>query len=170
MTTLPLPATNPLLDLVLQRTVDVPCDQVWAAWTTPDLLMQWFCPLPWKTVECDIDLRPGGAFRTVMQSPEGQKFPGEGCYLEVVPNRRLTWTSLLGGGFRPKVDSPSQGPDFTCVLSFEPAGADGRRTRYTAHAMHRDVQGAKTHAEMGFQDGWGTALDQLVALMQPRQP
>ena len=173
MTAHPTPApapslqTDPLLDLVLQRTVDVSCDKVWAAWTTPDLLMQWFCPLPWKTVECDIDLRPGGAFKTVMQSPEGERFPGEGCYLEVVPQRRLTWTSVLKGGFRPSVD-PSGGPDFTCVLTLEPAGPNGQQTIYTAHAMHRNPEGAPAHAKMGFQDGWGAALDQLVALMKGR--
>ena len=100
-----------------------------------------------------------------MQSPDGERFPSEGCYLDVVPNRRLVWTSVLKGGYRPSND-PSGGPDFTCILTFEPAGADGNSTRYTAHAMHRNADGAQAHAQMGFQDGWGKALDQLVALMQ----
>ena len=42
---------------------DLPPDAIWRAWTTPALLMQWFCPRPWSVVECDIDLRPGGVFR-----------------------------------------------------------------------------------------------------------
>ena len=51
---------NPALDLVLERTIAVAPEKVWAAWTQPELLMQWFTPAPWKTVACEIDLRPGG--------------------------------------------------------------------------------------------------------------
>lgn len=92
---------NPELDLVLERIIDVPRELVWTAWTTPEKLMQWFCPLPWKTVECEIDLRVGGRFYTVMQSPEEQNFPNTGCYLELVENEKLTWTNALEPGFRP---------------------------------------------------------------------
>lgn len=51
---------NPKLDLVLERFVDVPPRLVWAAWTQPKHVMRWFTPAPWKTVDCEIDLRPGG--------------------------------------------------------------------------------------------------------------
>ena len=40
---------NPQLDLTFERVIDVPRELVWQAWTTPKLLMPWFCPLPWKT-------------------------------------------------------------------------------------------------------------------------
>jgi uncharacterized protein YndB with AHSA1/START domain len=56
------------------------------------ITQQWFTPAPWKTVDCEIDLRPGGLFRTVMRSPEGQEFPNVGCYLEIVENEKLIWT------------------------------------------------------------------------------
>ena len=66
---------DPKLDLVLERTIDVPRELVWAAWTQPEHLSQWFTPAPWTVSECGIDLRPGGIFRTVMRSPEGREFP-----------------------------------------------------------------------------------------------
>ena len=53
---------NPELDLQFERIVDVPREKIWEAWITPKLLMPWFCPLPWKTIECEIDLRAGGIF------------------------------------------------------------------------------------------------------------
>ena len=52
--------TNPKLDLILERVVDVPREIVWAAWTKPEHIKKWFTPAPWKTVDCEIDLRPGG--------------------------------------------------------------------------------------------------------------
>ena len=154
---------DPAPDLVLERVIDVPVDRVWAAWTQPELIVQWFTPAPWKTVACTIDLHPGGAFRTTMESPEGEQFPNTGCILEVVDQRRLTWTSVLGAGFRPVVPADgAEGLPFTAVIAMEPAGAG---TRYTATAIHPDAALADRHREMGFHDGWGSALDQLVALV-----
>ena len=63
---------DPKLDLVLERIVDVPRELVWMAWTAPEHLKKWFTPVPWTTVDCEIDLRPGGIFRTVMRSPEAE--------------------------------------------------------------------------------------------------
>jgi len=148
---------DPLLDLVLERTVDLPPEKVWAAWTQPELLMRWFCPLPWSVSACEIDLRPGGVFKTTMRSPEGEEFPNTGCWLEVVPMRRLVFTDTLLPGFR-----PAPNPFMTGVIRLEPAGAG---THYTAMARHLDAGATERHAAMGFQEGWGKALDQLVALM-----
>lgn len=159
---------DPKLDLVLERIVDVPKELVWAAWTKPEHIKKWFTPAPWKTVDCEIDLRPGGLFRTVMQSPEGQNFPNVGCYLEVLPGERLIWTDAFGPGFRPAIrdaNDPHCGlPSFmTGVITLE---AHGKGTKYTALAIHRDEEGKKKHEELGFHDGWGKALDQLVALVK----
>jgi uncharacterized protein YndB with AHSA1/START domain len=145
---------DPKLDLVLERVIDVPRELVWRAWTTPEHIRPWFCPKPWTTIDCEIDLRPGGIFRSVMRSPEGQEFPNVGCYLEVIPNERLVWTDALLPGYR-----PSPEPFFTAVLTLEPSGTG---TRYVATAIHRDEAGRKKHEEMGFHGGWGTVVDQLV--------
>ena len=157
---------DPDLDLVLERVVDVPPKLVWAAWTRPEYLKKWFTPAPWQTVDCEIDLRPGGIFRTVMRSPEGEEFPNTGCYLEVIENEKLVWTAALKPGYRPL--APDHHPEnaacpllFTGVILLEPHGSG---TKYTAIAIHGDQEGAKNHAEMGFHDGWGKTLDQLVAL------
>lgn len=155
---------NPKLDLVLERVVDVPRELVWKAWTTPEYLKKWFTPAPWKTVDCEIDLRPGGIFRTVMRSPEGTDHPNVGCYLEVVENEKLVWTDALEKGYRPST-TPNDCIDsfFTAIIMLEP---HGRGTKYTVIALHPDEEGRKRHEERGFQDGWGTALDQLVAFVK----
>ena len=146
---------DPKLDLVLERVVDVPRELVWAAWTRPEHLRKWFTPAPWTVADCEIDLRPGGIFRTVMRSPEGKEFPNIGCYLEVVPNERLVWTDALLPGYR-----PAENPFMTAIITLE---SQGNGTRYTAVAIHRDDAGRKKHEDMGFYQGWGKALDQLVA-------
>ena len=150
---------DPKLDLVLERVVDVPPSMVWAAWTTPEYLKKWFTPAPWQTVDCEIDLRPGGIFRTVMRSPEGEEFSNTGCYLEVIENENSSAPPRSSLANRPQ--NPTAALLFTAVILLEPHGAG---TKYTAIAIHGDKDGAKKHADMGFRDGWGKALDQLVAL------
>src|SRR5207244_11313234 len=112
------------LDLGRERVVPVPREQVWTAWTTPEHLKPWFTPAPWTTVDCEIDLRPGGIFRTVMRSPEGQEFPNVGCYLEIIPNEKLVWTSALAPGYRPTNQPTKAGGCndilLTAVITLEP--------------------------------------------------
>lgn len=153
---------DPELDLVLEREVDVPPELVWRAWTEPEHLKQWFTPRPWETIECEIDLRPGGVFSTTMRSPEGEVMPSSpGCYLEVIEHRRLVFTDGLGPGYRPK------GSGFmTAAILLEPTASG---TRYTAIAKHANAEGMKQHEDMGFLQGWGTALDQLVELAKTWQ-
>lgn len=149
---------DPKLDLVLERVVDVPRELVWKAWTEPKHLVNWFTPAPWKTTDCEIDLRPGGIFRTTMCGPNGEVHASAGCYLEVVPNERLVWTDALLPGYR-----PSENPFLTAILTFE---KEGSGTRYKAIAIHRDVAIRDQHEAMGFYGGWSTALDQLVAYVK----
>jgi uncharacterized protein YndB with AHSA1/START domain len=159
---------DPKLDLVLERIVDVSSELVWMAWTQPEHLKKWFTPAPWTTVDCEIDLRPGGVFRTVMRSPEGKDFPNLGCYLEIVPNRKLVWTDALEADFRPSRQEP--GPNcpfrFTATVLLEP---HGKGTKYTAMAIHGAESVRNAHDKMGFHDGWGKALDQLVAFAKTLQ-
>lgn len=145
---------DPKLDLVLERVVDVPPELVWTAWTTPKHIRHWFVPKPWTCADVEIDLRPGGMFRSVMRSPEGQEFNNLGCYLEIVPNQRLVFTDTMLPGYRPAPE-----PFFTAVLTLTP---EGKGTRYTAVAIHRDEAGREKHEKMGFHDGWGTVVTQMV--------
>lgn len=150
------------LDLFFERIVDISPPLMWDAWTREEHILNWFTPAPWKTVECEIDLRPGGMFRTVMQSPEGENFPGAGCYLEIVPNEKLVWTNALGPGYRPAGQQsalPCNSFFFTAIISLKPHSTG---THYSALVIHRDEEGRNKHNDMGFHEGWGKALDQLV--------
>jgi uncharacterized protein YndB with AHSA1/START domain len=156
--TSPVIRIDPKLDLVIEREIDVPVELVWKAWTTPEHLREWFVPKPWTITACELDLRPGGVFSTVMRSPDGEEFPNVGCYLEVTPNERLIFTDTLLPGYR-----PSAKPFFTAVLQLARNGAG---TRYTAIAIHGDEETRKNHEDMGFYEGWGTVVDQMVAYIK----
>lgn len=149
---------DPKLDLVFERVVAVPPALIWRAWTNPDLITQWFTPAPWKTVACEIDLRPGGIFCTVMESPEGEAFPMVGCYLDIVPHEKLVWTNTLAPDYRP-AETSGHGPCITAIIRLDPHEGG---TRYTAIALHKDAAACQAHLDMGFHAGWGRAFEQLV--------
>lgn len=150
---------DPKLDLVLERTLDLPVEKVWEAWTNPDHMKAWFCPKPWQLVNARLDLRPGGEFHSVMKGPNpGEEHAGTGCILEVVKNEKLIWTDCLGPDYRPNENS-----FFTAILLLE---RDGNKTKYTAIARHGNEEKKKQHEAMGFEQGWGICADQLVAHMK----
>ena len=160
---------NPETDLAIERRIDAPVDLVWTAWTDPDHLKHWWVPRPWTTPEGEMDLRPGGIFRTVMQSPEGERFDNAGIFLDVEPKAWIAWTSALQPGYRP-AGNPQDcgGIHMTAGIEFRPAGAG---TQYVATVLHPDRASRERHEEMGFHEGWGTVIAQLadyVATLQAK--
>jgi uncharacterized protein YndB with AHSA1/START domain len=143
-------------ELVLTRLIDAPRDKLFRAWTTPELLKQWFAPLPWTTPAAELDVRPGGANLIVMRGPDGNDMPNRGVYLEVVKNERLVFTDAYT-----KAWEPSEKPFMTVILTF---ADEGGKTRYTARVRHWTVADREAHEKMGFHEGWGLCTDQLAAL------
>ncbi|MFI6695044.1 SRPBCC domain-containing protein [Streptomyces sp. NPDC050433] len=71
-------------DYVITRALEAPVEQVWAAWTRADQYGQWA-----SAEEVVLDVRPGGAWSSVMVIPGGTRVPLSGRYTEVVENKRL---------------------------------------------------------------------------------
>ena len=148
------------LDLRFERKTDLPIQHLWKGWTDPEMLKKWFCPRPWRVTECRIDLKAGGEFFTVMEGPQGEKMHNAGCYLEVIEHKKLVWTNLCTKGFRP-VDQNPMGFAMVACIEFEKSGG---QTFYTATVMHTNEASRRQHEQMGFQEGWGLAFNQLVEL------
>lgn len=144
-------------ELALARVLDAPRESVYRCWTDPELLPQWFCPAPWGVSRADLDVRAGGACNVTLRSPEGEEFPNNGIYLEVVPNEKLVFTDAYTRAW-----VPSEKPFMTAIVTFEEA-PDGK-TRYVARARHWSAEDRKAHEEMGFHEGWGKVAEQLEAV------
>ncbi|AOS45979.1 hypothetical protein Verru16b_03070 [Lacunisphaera limnophila] len=142
-------------ELVLTRLIDAAPSRVYATWI--GRFTAWWGPHGMTTPRCEMELRPGGVFRTVMRAPDGTEYPTRGVFLEVVPDRRIVFTDAFDPGWR-----PHPGIFFTAITTFEPRS--GGQTLLTARALHWTAESREKHEQMGFQQGWGESLDRLAAL------
>lgn len=152
---------NPDLDLRIERVIRAPRKDVWAAWTDPASLAQWWIPAPTRCRVDRLDVRPGGAFVTQM-SDDGTDFVPhlDACFLVVEAHERIVFTNAIDGEWRPT--SPAPVPMTAEIqLRDHPEGTDYRIT-----VRHGDPAARARHAELGFADGWGTVVGQLAQLVE----
>ena len=78
--------------LQVQRVFAAPLDEVFAAWTQPEILKQWWGPPGTTTPFIEMDLQVGGRYRFGMQYEAGDIFYVGGVYREVQPPERIVFT------------------------------------------------------------------------------
>lgn len=134
---------------VLTRIFDAPRSLVFKAWTEREHLMRWWGPRGFTVTSCEMDLRPGGAWRLSMRSPEGREDRQRGIFREIVPPERLVFTYAFedAGG--------NVGHETLVTVTF---AEDEGKTKLTVNqAVFETVAVRNDHAR-----GWGEALDRLA--------
>ena len=124
------------LGFTLDRTYAATPERVWAHFTEPDLMARWFCPNPDLAITCDLDVRPGGAWRVVM----GDWVVG-GQYVEVEAPTRLVFTF----DWEHDDDPPTT---VTVEISAEPQGT-------------RMILAHEETGDSGHEEGWMLSLARL---------
>jgi uncharacterized protein YndB with AHSA1/START domain len=91
--------------VVVERLIDAPVALVYAAWTDPAQVRQWWGPRCFTTPECEMDVRVGGRLYMIMQGPQGPGYPMDGYFQEIVPNEKLVFSNRpLGPDGQPLAD------------------------------------------------------------------
>jgi uncharacterized protein YndB with AHSA1/START domain len=136
--------------LILRRRINASAAKVYAAWTQAAQLMRWMHPLDTICLHAEADVRPGGRFRVLMRSPDGEEHDVSGTYLEVVPEAKLVFTWAWRS-------TPERESRVTVTLR-----ADGSTTELMLrHERLFDEATRDSHRE-----GWSSALDHLVELFE----
>jgi uncharacterized protein YndB with AHSA1/START domain len=152
-------SVRPELDLTASRIIKASRSAVWNAWADPASFEQWWVPAPEVCRVRDMDLHPGGSFRTEI-SQDGAEFAPHitGCFLAIDEFERIVFTDALVAGWR-----PAETAFVTAVITMRdhPEG-----TEYIATAMHRNIADRNQHEQLGFHDGWGTVIRQLADLVE----
>jgi uncharacterized protein YndB with AHSA1/START domain len=83
--------------ILITREFDAPRHMVYQAWTTPELVTQWWAGKRGTVTSVEIDLRVGGGWRYVMVANGGFEVAFHGEYREIVPDSRLVSTEVFEG-------------------------------------------------------------------------
>jgi len=158
-------------EFVITRVFDAPRELVFKAWTEPKHMAQWWGPRAMTTPVCEMDVRPGGAYRIVMRGPDGEEYPEKGIYREVVRPERLVmtmdcsefpdeWQDMM----KPNREKWERNPvgEMVTTVTFEERGGKTEvtvRMRFISAAI-RDSMVTK-----GMSVGWSESLDKLGELL-----
>ena len=139
-------------ELVLTRTFNAPRALVFAAWTDPTRVAQWWGPHGFTTPVCEVDARPGGAIRIHMRGPDGTVYPMTGVYQEVVAPERLVFTSAA-------LDKTGK-PLFEVLTTVTFAEQGGKTTLTLRARVIKSTAEAAPYLQ-GMEAGWTQTLERL---------
>jgi uncharacterized protein YndB with AHSA1/START domain len=118
----------------IERSYAAPAEDVFDAWTSPEVMRRWLHPGPdWDTPEAEADLRVGGKLRVVMRRPDGTRAESWGEYVVIERPHRLvmSWTFEDDPANEQLIElSFSESEGMTTVLMVNSGiSTDGRRDR-----------------------------------------
>lgn len=153
-----LAATAVERDLIITRTINAPRELVFKAWTEPEHMALWWGPQGFTNPVCEMEVRPGGAVRIDMRGPDGTVYPMKGIFHEVVPQKRLVFTSSA-------FEDERGGPRLVTINTVTFTGM-GSKTRITLQAGVVKSTPAVKGALAGMEEGWKQSFDRLDELLE----
>jgi uncharacterized protein YndB with AHSA1/START domain len=136
-------------ELIVSRLIDAPRKLVFMAWTNPEHVARWWGPQGFTTTYCKMDVRPGGAFRVCMRSPDGADLWKRGIYRDIVEPERIVFT------FAWEDAAGNPGHELLTTVTFVEHGSG---TKLTLHqAVFQTVEARESHRA-----GWTSCLERFA--------
>ncbi len=132
-------------EMILTRVFDAPRELMWKLWTEREHIGKWWGPKGFTLPGCEMDFRPGGAYRFVMRGPDGQDNPFHGVYREIVRPERIVFTAILDN---------LPGHELVTTVTF---AEDGGKTKLTVRQTTPPGMPGR-----GQNQGWSETLERLA--------
>jgi uncharacterized protein YndB with AHSA1/START domain len=136
------------VSLEIKRFINAPPARVYAAWTDPTQLKEWWGPESVRTRNLVADARVGGKYRWDLTNPEGEEMTVFGEYCELVPGKKIVFTW--------KWDDDENWEEHNSVVTVELSDRDGGTEVRLVHEKLPSEESRDRHNE-----GWNSVLDRL---------
>jgi uncharacterized protein YndB with AHSA1/START domain len=141
--------------LEISRVIEAPRDRVYAAWTDPEQLKQWFGPENVKTRELVADARVGGTFRWDIINSEGEEMTMRGEFRELQPDKKIVFTWQW--------EDDEDWENHISIVTVELYDRDGGTELRLTHEQLPNEESRDGHTR-----GWESALDKLERLFSSK--
>lgn len=139
--------------LTIKRTFNAPLKLVWEAWTQAEHIAKWWGPKGMEVKVVEHDFKVGGAWKYVMQMPDGNEFISEGVYSVIVELQEI----FSSAEFKPM----TSGVEIQALFE-----ANGAQTNFTFNCIHPTEAYCKQQEKMGFYNGWGSVFNNLATYVE----
>ena len=136
------------LSAEIRRLIKAPRDRVYAAWTDPAQLRQWFGPEGVRTRNLIADARVGGTFRWDLTNSDGEEMTMNGEFRELQPDRRIVFTWQW--------EDDEDWQNHISIVTVELSDCDGGTELRLTHERFPNEASRDGHTR-----GWNSALDKL---------
>ncbi len=142
-------------EFVMERTFDAPAQLVFDCWTSPEHIVRWFGVPRAKMSVCEVDLRPGGAWKYVMAAADWGEMTMFGTFHEVSPPNRLVYTEAFA-------EFPEGGE---AVVTMTMEERDGK-TFWRSSSVYNSKETRDAMVASGMEEGARETIDALEALLK----
>jgi uncharacterized protein YndB with AHSA1/START domain len=140
-------------EIVTERVFEAPRERVYAAYTDPELIPEWWGPRGVTTIVDKMDVRPGGDWRFVHRDSSGEQPGFRGTYREVAPPERIVSTFEWEG---------MPGHVLVETVTFEDLGG---RTKVTSVSLFHTSEERDGMLASGMEEGLNETHDRLAELL-----
>jgi uncharacterized protein YndB with AHSA1/START domain len=141
------------LEIVSERVLDAPRESVFAAFTDPGLISEWWGRRGTTTIVDKMDLKPGGAWRFVTQTSNGEETAFRGAFREIAPPERIGWTFEWEG---------MPGHVLVETVTFEDLG---ERTKVKTNSLYDNREDRDGMLNSGMEEGMNESYERLEELL-----
>ena len=140
--------------ITITRDFDAPRELVWQAITDPKQVAVWYGGPGFTNPICEMDLRPGGTWRHVMQAPNGARFTINSVFEKIVEPERLVLRIIK---------DPNRNPPPPTSLNTVTLEARGQQTRWKLVTLFDSIADRDLAAKMGFAQMISLGTDRMAA-------
>lgn len=145
--------------VTVERSFNANRDLLWAAWTEPDILDQWWAPKPWKSRTKSMNFIEGGRRLYAMVGPEGEEHWALADYTSISPKTNFKFLDAFcdnQGNINADLPRSDWNVDFN---------ESNSATVVFVTILHRDLADLEKIIEMGFKEGFTIALEGLDEIL-----
>jgi len=143
----------------VEREFAAPLDKVWAAWTTSELLDQWWAPKPWKAKTKSMDFSEGGTWLYAMVGPDGSQHWARADYKDIKVSQSYSAYDAFCD------ENGTINTDFSRSLWNNTFKQQADSTIVTIEISYKELADLEQILEMGFKEGFTAGLENLDALL-----